>query len=70
MASGTLEHFGLALFHLEYFDMAVSAFKVMLVDVGLMAKNYRPRASEGWILDVAPAYLLLLSTGYANGKKV
>ena len=69
MASGTLHHFSFALFHLEYFDMAVSAFKVMLVDVGVMTKNYRPRAPEGWKLDIAPTDLLLLSTGYAYGKK-
>ena len=69
MASGTLKHFGLAPCHFENFGMAISAFEFMLVDVGLMAKGYRPRGSVGFIYDIAPAYLILLSIGYANGKK-
>ena len=69
MASGTLKHFGFALFHLEYFGMAVGAFKLMLADVGLMAKSYRPRTSSRFKLDVAPAYFFLLSIAHPDGNK-
>ena len=69
MASGTLEHFGFAPFHLEYFRMAVGAFELMLVDMGLMAKRYRPRAPSRFKPDVAPAHFFLLSVAHANGNK-
>ena len=69
MASGTLHHFSFALFHLEYFGMAVGAFELMLVDVGLMAKRYHPRASSRFKLDIAAAHFFLLSIAYANGNK-
>jgi hypothetical protein len=69
MASGTLEHFGFALFHLEYFGMAVGAFELMLVNVGLMAKRYHPRTSSRFKLDVAPTYFFLLSIAHPNGNK-
>jgi len=69
MASGTLHHFGFALFHLEYFGMAFGAFELMLVDVGLMAKSYRPRTSSRFKPDVAPAYFFLLSIAPPNGNK-
>jgi len=69
MASGALKHFGFAPFHLEYLGMAVGAFKLMLVDVGLMAKSYRPRTSSRFKSDVAPPYFFLLSIAQANGNK-
>ena len=54
MASGTLHHFSFALFHLEYFGMAVGALE-LLIDVVLMAKGYRPGAPSLFELDIAPA---------------
>jgi hypothetical protein len=69
MASGTLEHFGFALFHLEYFGMAVGAFELMLVDVGLMAKRYHPGAPSRFKPDIAPSHFFLLSIAHANGNE-
>jgi len=69
MASGTLHHFGFALFHLEYFRMAVSTFKLMLGDMGLMAKRYRPRTSSRFKLDIATPYFFLLSIAHTGGNK-
>jgi len=69
MASGTLHHFGFALFHLEYFRMAVSTFKLMLGDMGLMAKRYRPRTSSRFKFDVASPYFFLLGVVHADGNQ-
>jgi hypothetical protein len=65
MASRTLEHFGFTPFHLEYFGMAVSTFKLMLGNRGLMAKRYRPRTPSRFKLDIATAYFFLLSIAHA-----
>ncbi len=69
MASGTLHHFGFALFHLEYFGMAVGALELLLIDMVLMAKGHRPGAPSRFEPDVAPAYLFLLSIARANRNK-
>ncbi len=69
MASGTLHHFSFAFLHLKYFGMAVGAFELLLIDVGSMAKCYRPRASSRFKSDVASAHFFLLSVAHANGDK-
>lgn len=69
MASGTLHHFSFAFLHLEYFGMAIGAFKLLLVDVVLMAKRYHPGAPSRFKLYIAAAYLFLLSIAHANRNK-
>jgi hypothetical protein len=69
MTGSTLKHFGFAPGHSENFGMAIGALEFMLLDVNLVAKGHRTRASVGVIYDIARRCLKLLSIGYADPEK-
>jgi hypothetical protein len=70
LGEGGLGHFGVALFHLKYLGMAIRTLVLLLGDVGLMAKRYRPQvASLGFELEITPADLFLLRVGHAHRYK-
>jgi hypothetical protein len=70
LGEGGLGHFGVALFHLKYFGMAIRTLVLLLGDVRLMTKSYWTQiAPLRFKLEIAPAHFFLLRVGHAHRHK-